>query len=274
MSKLRLFLTVVTLILTLPIVTSCLEDDDSVEIITDAHFAEVRSEGYNMYYFVDAAGMKLNPSPESAREMERKSVNFSPGISYIRYTKPIGGYPGETTETGYQIELQAGAPIDREFIYSDASGQDDFISTASIIGLDEIYSNNSRMLIMNKRYLLLNINYYIGAASDGKAKPHRFAVVYNSDETVSGSTALKLYLRHDSMGDTSTDYLTANVADFTLYCMAFDMKSAFEHFESITGKKGGFKITLTADIEKSGESSKIENAVSEEYTITYIPGNL
>ena len=267
MSRLKLLTTIVTLILTLPIVTSCLNSGEPSEVV-QAHFAEVQYAGMGQICFVDAAGVKLFPTSQSILALEAKGLRFDEGIAFIQYSiVPQPNNDGLGVPAGYSIDLIGAAIINRDFIYTSTGGPEDLISTAPVSSLDRVLDSNNELFIMNNRYLILSVNYYLGATSDGKPKPHHFAVTYKNDETTPGSTSLKLYLRHDSEGDTSTQYYSAITGNVTLYCMSFDLKQAIDHFKTTTGKEE-FIVSLTADIADEF-SQELVNAEQREYTVTY-----
>ena len=267
MSRFKLLTTIVTLILTLPIVTSCLNSGEPTEM-TQAHFAEVKYAGMGQICFVDAAGVILYPTSQSVLALEAKGLQFDEGIAFIQYSIiPQPNNDGLGTPAGYSIDLLGAAILNRDFIYSSTGGPEDLASTAPVSSLDRVVDTNNELFIMNNRYLILSVNYYLGTTSDGKPKPHRFAVTYKNEETTSGSTTLKLYLRHDSEGDTSTQYYSAMTNNLTLYCMSFDLSQAIDHFKTTTGKEE-FTVSLTADI-ADGYSTELANAEQREYTVIY-----
>jgi len=268
MRKLNLLLKIVTITLTF-ILISCSKKDPSY---TQAHLVEVKSGGVGGIYFLDVNGFRLNPTLESISKLESSNVFLTEGISYIQYKIASDNTStGSGTPTAYSIELLSSVSLDRIFESTDSWHIDDFAPTAPIICLGSAIESTGNMLLMNDRYLLMEVNYYFGVASDGKALPHDFTLVYNVDETTAESASLKLHLSHNNIGDTRSDYQSALVAqaDLTLYLMAFDLEVALSHFKMITNKSE-FAISVTADI-ASEYYQTIDDATQKEYLYNYRP---
>ena len=263
MNKFSLLITIVTISLTL---TSCSNKNNPD--LPLGHFAEVRSTGLGSVYFVDSEDIRLNPTTQSINSLNAQGITFPEGISFIYYTL-VQSQANNGNE--HTIELIDGVSINREFIYAETGDGGDFPSTAPISRLDRAITSENEIYIMNDRYMLLGVNYYLNTTTDGKLKSHYFAMVYLRDETTAESSTLKLYLRHDSLGDENGVYQSSLLDNIRIYYMAFDLREALDHFSSETGKNQ-FTISLTADI-ASEASQNIEQAVQREYLYNYSPTN-
>jgi len=269
MRKLNLLMKIVTINLTL-ILVSCSKSDSSDS--TYAHFVEVKTGGVGGVYFIDADGIRLNPTLESIIRLESSNVSFADGVSYIQYTVVSDDSSISGSKTGpFTINLFAATSIDRNFANTDDMHFNDFAPTAPIVSLSGTLESNGNIHVMNNRYLILEVNYFIGLTSNGKANPHDFTIVYNSDETSAGSTNLKLHLSHYSNGDTALEYQSIQLIqlDLSLFYMAFDLNSAINHFKSVTGKNE-FQISLMTDI-ASEYYQTISDAEQKEYLYNYKP---
>jgi hypothetical protein len=269
MRKFNLLMKIVAINLTF-ILLSCSKSDSSDSLY--AHFAEVVTGGIGGVYFVDSNGIRLNPTLESIVRLESSNVNFADGVSYIQYmvVSDDSGISGSNSGP-FTINLFAATSIDRDFANTDNLHFNDFAPTAPIVSLSGTLESDGNIHIMNDRYLILEVNYFIGLTSNGKANPHDFTIVYNSDETSAGSTNLKLYLSHDSNGDTTLEYQSIQLlqSDLSLFYMAFDLNGAINHFKSVTGKNE-FQISLMTDI--AGEYYQtISDAEQKEYFYNYKP---
>ena len=269
MKKLNLLMKIVAINLTI-ILVSCSKGGSFDP--TYSHFAEVKTGGMGGVYFVDINGVRLNPTMESIIKLESSGVNFTEGISYIQYMVISDDTNTSSSKQGpYTINLLTSISIDRDFALTDNAHFNDFAPTAPIICLGRTIDSFDNMSIMNNRYLLLELNYFLGLSPNGKAKPHDFTLVYNSDETTAGSAKLKLYLSHDSNGDTGFEYQSVQIVqtDISVYYMAFDLKNALAHFESTTGKNE-FQISIMTDI-ASEYYQTISDSEQKEYLYDYKP---
>ena len=267
MSKLNLLMKFVTISLTF-ILISCSKSEPSDPTYT--HLVEVRSGGVSGIYFVDAEGVRLNPTVESIIKLDLSGIQFIEGISYIQYRVVSDETPLNSSRPGpFTIEVFGGVSIDRDFAFTDNTHVADFAPTAPIVCLGNSIESIDNIFLFNNRYLLLEVNYFLGIGSNGKAKPHNFIIVYNSDETTSASTNLKLHLSHDSNGDIGYDFQSIQIAqsDITLYYMTFDLSSAIGHFKQETGKNE-FVISITTDI-ASEYYQTIADATQKEYLYNY-----
>ncbi|MCI1681493.1 MAG: hypothetical protein LKI39_02940 [Bacteroides sp.] len=210
--------------------TSCLNSDNNTTSPIRG-FVKV----YNSYstYFKDLTGAIYTPTTTSLATWE--TYGFKPestNIAYIYGTYDTEQYPNAVTDKNYPIDLSFAISLDHKVEIVDNSGaSNDSINKAAIISLDASsqYSNSAilKPWFFDEKTLMLPIQYYLSKDN------HSFTLVYYPSENQVANGTLKLHLRHNNQGDTSTssnslnEYIKNSMYVY-IYLCAYDLSDVLD----------------------------------------------
>jgi hypothetical protein len=239
--------------------TSCL--DSSSDSYTPQGYGLVEVVNYmGTTCFKASNGKLIYPTAESLANVE-SNYSFSPSATNVAYI----GYQYSSdidlsTATSVNVTLTYAVSVDAtsEEVYEQGS-LNDSISTSPIIGLYNVMetSSDSKMYIMNDRYLVTGIQYYFYQYA------HYFTLVCYPDEQ-DDDTVLKLYLRHSGNVE-NTSVLTTSYDAYSsgypfVYFKAFDL-SIFPLGPNVK------TIEVHADV--ASLNGPLSNATETVYTVAY-----
>lgn len=242
--------------------TSCLNSDDNNSSSQISGIFAVNSS-LGTVFFTDGSGVKYYPTSTSLATVESSNgFKTSSKVAYLSFTYDSAA--GESASTGYTIALTYAVSLDTTVETVENEGaSNDSISTAPISSLGAMTSSSNLYVINN--HLVLGVEYYM-------SKLHYFTLVYYPEETTSSSTELKLYLRHNSKGDTSTSNTSYEYAFNSnggypfLYFKAFDLSEILSDYLMKTGKSS---VTINLETKESDISLDLSKATTKNYTLTY-----
>lgn len=249
--------------------TSCMDSDSNYQPTYPA-IVQVFSNSMGFTYF-KSGDVTLTPTSASLATVETTN-GFKPSsteMAYIMYEYDPESVDNANSETTKKlvVDLKFAISIDATTNVTTEGAANDSVATAPIIELSKSgISENQDFTIVNDRFLLAGINYYLSGQ-----KAHTFTMIYYDDVPAEKPGELKLYLRHRSQE--KEDFTGGNTSSIqvgnqypSLYFYAFDLSEALGRYDRINGVRPT-SITVVADVNASGV--KLDTADKKEYTITY-----
>ncbi|WP_455587610.1 NigD-like protein [Bacteroides sp.] len=238
MKKLNLF-AVTTILMLVPFLQSCLDDDDAV--YSDFTIATLRQvEGADDYYFGLDSGRKMYPGDDSA-------IGNFPIVDGKRVF--VWFHQFEEQVPGYDYNIQV--------VKMDSILTKDIIplteATADSIGDDRI---NMTYRWVAQGYLTMEFQYY---GTRNINKKHMLNLVYNEDtELVDEEGYINLEFRHNAYDDNG-GMLGDGIVSFKLDKIATEMETAKGLKIRVNSIYDGIKY-YTIDLETKSESKSIPTA--------------
>lgn len=237
MKKLNLLTLICALVMGLSL-TSCLDSGDSGTSWEDARTVYIRNI-LGRPFFVDAYGVRYNPSAESMNAFRQNNPDFDLNDYkmmniYFNYhveedvatTKQAGS---DVIPPSYEIDLVAYMIVEMPEVLSVQSAVDlaDH-ETAPVMPLEQNtgYGVN-RPQQLDERTVLAYTGFYLANDAD-KLNNHKFRLVYVEDEITKDSKNLVMYVCHNRSDDDKIDAYWATTC-------GFDMQRALEKFRNATG---------------------------------------
>lgn len=255
MKKMKFVVLALTLLMGISF-TSCLSSDDDSSSQGGGIVTVV--DNYGSVYFLDGSGVKYYPTSTSLTSVESTySFSTSSKVAYVvfNYDSTTG-----SVSTGYTVELTYAISLDSKVEMVQTKGaSNDSTATAPVISLGLI-TTTEYLYVINDQ-LVIGANYYM-------SKYHYLTMVYYPSETTENSTEIKLYLRHNSKGDTSTAATSYNYAGSypSLYFKAYNLSNILNDFYNKTGLSS---VKINVETEENANSIDLASATTKNYTLTY-----
>lgn len=236
--------------------TSCLNSDDDSSSQGGGIVTVINS--YGSVYFLDGSGVKYYPTSTSLASVESTySFSTSSKVAYVVFDYDT---TTETASTGYTVELTYAVSLDSKVEMVQTKGaSNDSTTTAPVISLD-LMTTSEYLYVINDQ-LVIGANYYM-------SKYHYLTMVYYPNETTESSTEIKLYLRHNSKGDTSTAATSYDYASSypSIYFKAYNLSNILNDFYDKTGLSS---VKINVETKENDSSIDLTSATTKNYTLTY-----
>lgn len=275
MKQLKFLMVAFTLLMGISL-TSCLNSGDSDPYSYGGGMVKV--SGYMGYYsFVGQNDVTVTPTPASISSLEANGFKMSEMVGKVaqilyRWDSSQLTIPADEKDIK-GVDLYSIESLDNTVAIVEEKGvsANDSLSKSNNAAIISLEYNNGGADFKPRFYddttILLPINYYINQ------KRHFLSLVYYPNETESNGSTLRLYLSHNTNGDTetnsSTSYsLTANTGGYYglgLYYKTYNLNRVLERYARETGASPTAVEIVT---KVNSYSSKLDDSQTEEKVFT------